>query len=179
LGLYDPHVIPRGLVEMTSKWNVNSDYSVEIWFLIEKDLDGYPKSKNWEQLLAHPLREREDCFQLASIPFFLKTVSFGDIVRAKTVVNHEIQESEIFEFEAVLDRSGHNTYRLLLRRHHANDPEFTETELIQKGLAIEVEGDNFFAVDVPPSVDQNSIDSFLVAESSQGDGNSRTDSCAR
>ena len=37
---------------MAGNWNVIHDWSVEIWFRIAKDEDGYPRSKDWEQLLA-------------------------------------------------------------------------------------------------------------------------------
>jgi len=172
---------------MTTKWTLGGDYSVEIWFPIEKDHGGYPNSKNWEQLLARPLQEGEDYFQIESIPFFLKNVSSGDIVRAKTVVNTEIQDTEIFEFESVLDRGGHNTYRLLLKKKNPDDPKFTENELIKKGLAVEEQHGDFLAVDVPPDVDQKAIDAYLVDESEFGrwelqDGylnNIKTDSQAR
>ena len=153
---------------MKQKWELAGNYSVEIWFRIEKDKGGYPTSKSWEQLLARPLSERDDYFQIESIPFFLKNISCGDIVRAKTVKNSEIQEGEIFEFDTVLDRGGHNTYRLLLRKKHPDDPQFTESELLKKGLAIEEQDGDFFAVDVPPSVDQQAIDAYLVAESDTG-----------
>jgi hypothetical protein len=153
---------------MKQKWELAGNYSVEIWFRIEKDKDGYPTSKSWEQLLARPLAEKDDYFQIKSIPFFLKNISYGDIVKAKTVKNSEIQEGEIFEFDAVLDRGGHNTYRLLLRKKHPDDPQFTENELLKKGLAIEEQDGGFFAVDVPPSVDQQAIDAYLVAESTSG-----------
>src|SRR5580693_6016386 len=147
---------------MTQKWHLGGEYSVEIWFAIEKDQDGYPESKNWEQLLARPLLERDDYFQIESIPFFLKNVSLGDIVRARTVTNSEIDEGEVFEFDTVLDRGGHNTYRLLLKKKHPDDPQFTENELLKRGLAVEEQDGDFFAVDVPPSVDQKAIDEYLV-----------------
>lgn len=153
---------------MKQKWETVGDYMVEIWFSIEKDEDGYPESKNWEQLLARPLSESDDCFQIVSIPFFLKNVSAGDVVRAKTVTNTEIHENEVFEFDCVLDRGGHNTYRLLLRKKHPNDPKFTESELLKKGLSIEEQYGNFFAVDVPASVDQKAIDDYLEIERVSG-----------
>lgn len=153
---------------MRQQWSLGGEYSVEVWFPIEKDQDGYPESKRWEQLLARPLLERDDYFQIESIPFFLKNVSCGDVVRAKTVTNTEIQEGEVFEFDAVLDRGGHNTYRLLLKRKHPDDPQFTENELMNKGLAVEEQHGDFLAVDVPPSVDQQAIDAYLVAESESG-----------
>jgi hypothetical protein len=153
---------------MKQKWETPGYYSVEIWFPVEKDKDGYPTSKNWEQLLARPLLERDDYFQIESIPFFLKNVSLGDIVRARTVTNSEIDEGEVFEFDTVLDRGGHNTYRLLLKKKHPDDPQFTENELLKRGLAVEEQDGDFFAVDVPPSVDQKAIDEYLVNERKAG-----------
>jgi len=149
---------------MNQKWELAGDYSVEIWFRIEKDEQGYPKSKNWEQLLARPVLERDDYFQIESVPFYLKNISRGDIVRAIVVEDEEILESEIFKFDTVVDRGGHNTYRLFLRKKHPNDPVFTVDELIKKGLAVEEQYGDFFAVDVPPTVDQKAIDAYLLAE---------------
>jgi hypothetical protein len=153
---------------MGEKWETAGDYSVEIWFRIEKNNRGYPRSKDWEQLLARPLLERDDYFEIESIPFFLRNISRGDIVRVKTVANREIQNGEFFEFDEVVDRGGHNTYRLLLRKKHPDDPEFTENELLKKGLAVEEQNGDLFAVDVPPSVDQKAIDAYFVAESESG-----------
>jgi hypothetical protein len=153
---------------MKQKWETVGDYVVEVWFRIEKDKEGYPNYKNWEQLLGRPVLESDDYFQLESIPFFLKNVSRGDIVKVRTVKNDEIQVGEIFEFDGVVDRGGHNTYRLLLRSKHAEDPDFTTAELLRKGLAVEEQHGDFLAVDVPPSVDQQAIDRYLVAESEAG-----------
>src|SRR5258707_804064 len=110
---------------MNQNWRLAGDYSVEIWFQIAKDDQGFPESKRWEQLLARPVLERDDCFQIESIPFYLKNISRGDIVRANIVENKEIQDGEIFEFDKVIDRGGHSTYRLLLRKKNPSDPEFT------------------------------------------------------
>lgn len=153
---------------MKQQWKVVGDYSVEVWFRIEKDKDGYPQSRNWEQLLARPVLQRDDYFQIESVPSYLKNVSRGDIVRARTTRNSEIQEEEVFEFDDVIDRGGHNTYRLLLRTKRPDDPDFTENELLRKGLAVETQDGDFFAIDVPPSLDQQAIDDFLVAESKSG-----------
>jgi hypothetical protein len=153
---------------MKQKWELAGDYFVEIWFPIEKDRTGYPKSKSWEQLLARPILERDDYFQLESVPFYLKNVSRGDIVKARTAQNSEVQEKEFFEFEGVVDRGFHNTYRLLLNKKHLNDPDFTTKELLSKGLMVEEQHGDFFAVDVPPSVDQQAVDEFLVAGSESG-----------
>jgi hypothetical protein len=152
---------------VSRKWEIAGDYFVEVWFPIEKDKDGYPKSKNWEQLLARPLLESEDYFQIESVPFFLKNVSRGDVIQARLVCNPEISDQEVFCFDRIVDRGGHNTYRLLLRKKRPGDPQETVAELMQKGLVVENEGD-FIAIDVPPSVDQKAVDEYLVAETRAG-----------
>jgi hypothetical protein len=140
------------------------DYLVAIWFRIEKDADGYPESKTWEQLLARPT-EKVDQFRLESVPFYLKNVSRGDLVRAKIVKG---KHGEIFEFSEVVHHGGHNTYRLLLKEKRPEDPDFTVSELTEKGLAVEEQHGNFLAVDVPPTVGQVAVDDYLVAESESG-----------
>lgn len=153
---------------MAGRWNVIYDWSVKIWFRIEKDEDGYPRSKDWEQLLAWPVLESDRCFIIESIPFFVKGISRGDIVRAKVSTNSEVQEGEFFEFESIVERGGHNTYRLLLRNEGSNDSELTKTDLLTKGLAFEAEDDDFFAIDVPPTVNQKAIDDYLIKEAEAG-----------
>jgi hypothetical protein len=163
---------------MGENWKVVFDWTVEIWFRIEKDGEGYPRSKNWEQLLAFPVLERNDYFCIESIPFFIKGISRGDIVHAKVSQNEAVQESEFFEFSSLIEHGGHNTYRLLLREVRPNDPQLTERELLDKGLLLEVEDGDFFAVDVPPTLNQQEIDEYLIAENRSGrwglqDGNVR------
>lgn len=153
---------------MTQKWKVLSEWSVEVWFFIEKDEEGYPRSKDWERLLAWPILERDDYFSIENIPFFVKGISRGDIVRAIVTNDSEVHDEEFFKFDSVVDRGGHNTYRLLLRNKRSDDPEFTENELLQKGLTVEIEDGEFFAVDVPPWVDQKEIDDYLISESNSG-----------
>ena len=76
MGWYHPELNPAWCeLDMAQKWEVSGDYLVEIWFRIEKDDSGYPKTKEWEQLLARPLSEGVDYFQIASIPFYLKNIS--------------------------------------------------------------------------------------------------------
>lgn len=153
---------------MSLKWELVGDYSVEIWFRIVKDAHGYPESKAWEQLLARPVLTRDDYFQIESIPFYLRNISLGDIIMAKTVEDNELSKDEIFEFVNVVDRGGHNTYRLLLRQKHIHDPEFTTNELIGRGLGVEEQYGDFFAVDVPPTIDQCIIDDYLRNERQKG-----------
>lgn len=130
---------------------------VEIWFKIEKDSDGYPESKDWEGLLASRLGEH---FKIESVPFYLKSISRGDIVEAR--------RREFLEYVRVVRRGGSNTYRLLLKERHHDDPDFTINELKGKGLQVEQEHGMLLAVDVPPSVDQSAVDAFLIEEKETG-----------
>jgi len=131
----------------------NDSRLVEIWFEIEKDADGYPESKSWEGLLAKPEGQN---FRLISVPFYLKNVSRGDLVAASS--------GQCFAFVRVLDRGGHNTYRLLLKHILPDDPAGTINELVAMGLAVEESNGILLAVDVPPSVNQSEIDSYLMAQ---------------
>lgn len=148
-------------------WEIAGTYSVEIWFPIEKDKDGYPQSKNWEQLLALPLVQNEHYFQIESVPFFLKNVSRGDIIEAAVVIDPEISDREVFRFNKIVDRGGHNTYRLLLRKKCPADPGQTTDELMRRGLSIEEDGD-LLAVDAPPNTNQKEVDQYLVAQTHLG-----------
>ncbi|MEO6394168.1 MAG: DUF4265 domain-containing protein [Pyrinomonadaceae bacterium] len=144
-------------------FTVYGDYYVEIWFPVEPDSDGFPSDIRWEQLMASPVVEDENFFQLESIPFYLKNVSRGDIVEALERPGNELDGVSRFEFEKVICRGGHNTYRLLLKMTHVDDPSYTENELLSLGLCVESQFGDFFAVDVPNSVDQGAIDAFLIS----------------
>jgi hypothetical protein len=131
---------------------------VEVWFWIEKDADGYPDSRSWEGMLS-----RSTCrgFVLESVPFYLKNVSRGDVVEADA--------GEFLKFSRVLERGGHNTYRLLMDDAPEHEVERARTELESRGLAVEKhESGILLAVDVPPSAPQQDIDAYLVANKASG-----------
>jgi uncharacterized protein DUF4265 len=151
--------------EMT-KWTDGGDYFVEVWFPVEPDHDGYPKNVRWEQLLGRPIAEDVNVFRLDSVPYYLRDVSLGDVVRAGVRADCEI--SNAYVFETVVERGGHNTYRLLLKALRDGDPDATVDELVERGLAVEIQYGDFIAVDVPPTVDQEAIDDYLVGESDAG-----------
>ena|ERR1017187_1251596 len=67
-----------------------SEGLVEVWFRIEKDGDGYPKTRSWEGMLSHRTKEG---FVLESVPFYLKNVSRGDTVTAVQGGFPEVQRS--------------------------------------------------------------------------------------
>jgi hypothetical protein len=131
---------------------------VEIWFPIEKDADGYPESKSWEGMLSHVTRNG---FLLESVPFYLKNVSRGDIVTA--------EEGEFLRFSHVVERGGHNTYRLLMDEASEAEIESARYELDSMGLRVEKnEAGILLAVDVPPSVAQQEVDAYLISNKAAG-----------
>ena len=84
------------------------------------------------------------------------------------LTNKEMQEDEILEFDSIVDPGGHNTYRIFLLKKHPNDSAFTTDELLKKGLAVEELYGDFFAADVPPTVDQQATDVYLLGERKAG-----------
>jgi len=131
---------------------------VEVWFPIEKDADGYPESKSWEGMLS---RVTSRGFLLESVPFYLKNVSRGDVVAA--------EEGDFLRFSHVVERGGHNTYRLLMDEASESEVESARYELNSKGLKVEKnEAGILLAVDVPPSVAQQDIDAYLISNKAAG-----------
>jgi hypothetical protein len=130
----------------------------EVWFVIEKDEDGYPESRSWEGLWGRPV---DGAFEVLSVPFYLKNVSRGDLVGAS--------RGEFLRFTDVRNRGGHNTYRLLIENSGVDAAKIALVELKSKGLVVELnETGILIAVDVPPAVDQQEIDNYLLSEKEAG-----------
>lgn len=121
-------------------FSVSEDELVEVWFPIEKDTDGYPESKSWEGMLSRVVTRG---FLLESVPFYLKNVSKGDVVAA--------EEGDFLRFSHVVERGGHNTYRLLMDEACKSEVKRARSELESMGLTVEEnEAGILLAVDVPP-----------------------------
>jgi hypothetical protein len=132
----------------------HSDELVEVWFRIDKDADGYPETRSWEGILA---RRTEEGYVLDSVPFYLKNVSRGDTVAAV--------QADFLSFNEVVSRGGHNTYRLLLVDAPDSEMRQVVSDLEKLGLTVERnENGILLAVDVPPSVDQEKVDAYLIEQ---------------
>src|SRR5579862_2511040 len=81
---------------------------VEVIFPIEKDADGYPKSRDFEALLCKPLDAECSLCTVASVPFYLRNVAYGD------TISTEEDPENVLRFKEVIRRSGHSVYRILL-----------------------------------------------------------------
>jgi hypothetical protein len=122
----------------------------KVIFRLEKDEDGYPPEEVeslWGLL-------RGDGIEIDNIPFFAKGVALGDIVGVRKAPDGAL------EFESVVRRGGHSTYRLLLLKKHPDDPKHTMDELIGLGMSVE-EDAGLLAVDVPPDVSLERIRDYF------------------
>lgn len=131
---------------------------ITVWFPIAKDEDGYPESRSWEGMLSV---QQERGFLVMSVPFYLKNVSKGDLVTA--------DQGEFLAFGQVVERGGHNTYRLLMSEADNSTVIQAVAELEERGLAVErSENRILLAVDVPPSLPQGDIDAYLLEQQQLG-----------
>lgn len=98
---------------------------LEVVFEIEKDANGFPKYRDYELLLCKPLDA--DCTQcvIASVPFYLNIVTFGD-----TISTRETPEGNL-EFVEVVQRSGYSICRIYLHDQSKRD------EFIAKMLSLD------------------------------------------
>jgi hypothetical protein len=112
---------------------------VRIRFLIEDSTLGTA-----EVLWAAPVND--GTFRLDNIPLLVFGVSLGDVVRVR-------QSNEVLEFEEVVARGGHSTYRVMI-----NDPDDAAAQqhlraIVTLGCGYEHLTPRFVAIDVPPAVD--------------------------
>jgi hypothetical protein len=125
---------------MTEMFEASGD-AVEVWFRIEKDEDGYPKSQDWEQLWCD---RTENGFRIDNIPFFVKGIAVGDIISTRET------ENATYEFDRVLARGGHDTYRIWLSEEMKDCADLVMKELENSGCQAEITLGRMIAVDVPP-----------------------------
>jgi hypothetical protein len=114
---------------------------VEIFFKIEKDHEGYPKSQDWEDLWCSPVAGGG--FRVDSSPFFVKEIASGDIVSAVRT------EEGWYKFEAVISRGGNSNFRIWLRDGMAEDRDKIVQALRELGCHVEVTLERLIAIDVP------------------------------
>jgi len=82
---------------------------VPVGFDIEKDPEGFPKSRDAEELLCKPLDTECSLCVVDSVPFYLRNVAYGDTIRTSA------DSSGYLEFAEIVRRGGYSVYRILLR----------------------------------------------------------------
>lgn len=97
----------------------------------------------------------EGGYRVSNIPFYACGVAFGDIVAICEAPDG------MLEFDHVVHRGGHSTYRVLIRQPQAGDPGKTISEFEALGLGVEMDLANLLALDVPPEADIETVHSKL------------------
>jgi uncharacterized protein DUF4265 len=133
--------------------------SREVWFRIAKKPSGYPESMDWETLAAEPT---ENGLKLTSIPFYVRNVSWGDVISVADI------ENDVLEFSGILQRSGHSTLRLLLSENEAGHCEEIVEQLRQRGYLVDNDSETLLAISIPPSLVLSREIEYLQAERQKG-----------
>jgi hypothetical protein len=98
-----------------------------------------------------------DEYELQNIPFYAYGLNLGDVVWATAAASDQKPQAH-----AVRRRSGHETLRIIFFKPAS--AEFRTAVLKEvESLGCEWEGldDDYFAVDVPPSVDYEAVRDYL------------------
>lgn len=125
----------------------------EVWFPIKKDSDGYPKSRDSEGLRCEITDERSEVAEIQSVPFYLKEVAYGDIIRIKR------NSAGYREFDRVERRSGCSVYRLFL--HDMDRLNEVQDKLLDFGVYLERD-DQLIAIAAPPDVDLDALVDYII-----------------
>ncbi|MEQ1949645.1 MAG: DUF4265 domain-containing protein [Bryobacteraceae bacterium] len=137
-----------------------SQESVEIWFQIQKDDEGYPKSQDWEELWALPIEG--GAFEIQSVPFFLKEIASGDVVSAART------SEGWYRFDRIISRSGNSNFRIWLHERTETERERIIHDLEGLGCRVEVTMERLIAMDVSPDR-ENRVWAYLDAGQRSGE----------
>jgi hypothetical protein len=95
----------------------------------------------------------KDLYQLDNTPFYIRGVSYKDIVIA-------IKDTEgILQFQKISKESGHSTIRVYL--FNELDEELFIKQVNNLNCSIEKFDSHFFAIDIPPEIKLKCILDFL------------------
>ena len=103
-------------------------------------------------------------YRIDNIPFYVYGISLDDVVHAEEIGGRLV-------FREVVSRSGHSTYRILVKDSAGfNGTDFTSLwpALEELGCSREVASRRWIAIDVPPTTDVFSVYSILEAGEEQG-----------
>ena len=133
--------------------------TVEVWFQIEKDAEGYPRTRDSEGLLCRPLNpECSEC-EVGSVPFYLRNIAYGDLITTKT------NPAGYREFEKVIKRGGFSIYRLLL--HDSSRKAEWVAAFLEFDVLLEHDED-LIAIAVPPDADSEGLVTYILDGKSRG-----------
>lgn len=131
---------------------------VKVHFRLEQDEDGYPPVAV-ESLWARPSVKPSE-YVIDNVPFFVREVTIGDIVRVR-------EDDGEHWFESVSARSSNSLVRVVF--FDGADRRAIKEKLIALGCATEsLEKHNLMAVSVPSTVELQDIQAFLQVEAEAG-----------
>lgn len=129
----------------------------KIFFRLEKDEDGYPPD-NWETLWAFEIED--GLYTLDSIPFFVRGVSWKDVVSVE-------REGNELHFTKIVRPSDHSVLRVIV--FDESEIEKTRQNLQQIGCDTEQSHiPGLLSIDCPPSVEVNRVLEFLASGEQDG-----------
>ena len=132
---------------------------VEVWFPIEKDADGYPRSRDSEALLCKPIDAECSLCNIASVPFYLRNVAFGDTVSTRD------DGFGCLDFKEIVKRGGYSVYRILL--HDLSTTDAAIKALLDFDVLLEHEG-GLIAIAVSPQVNIDRLIDFILDGKDRG-----------
>jgi Domain of unknown function (DUF4265) len=132
---------------------------VEVTFPIEKDSEGFPKSRDFEALLCTPLDPESSKCQVASVPFFLSNVAYGDTISTTTDRLGNLQ------FGSVLKRGGYSVYRVLVHDQYEGDAPISK--FLDLDALVERNG-NLIAIAVPPTKGADAVVDLILEGKRKG-----------
>lgn len=105
-----------------------------------------------------------DRFRILNSPFFVFGISADDIVSAK-------EKNRVLEFQNVIARGGHSTYRLFLQGGRTiSSPDFQTywKPISRHGATFENADNHFISIDITP--EQNIVEIYKLFEKGELDG---------
>ena len=132
------------------------DEPKKILFRLPKGDDGYPPD-DWESLWASEVEP--GLFSIDNIPFFVRGVSWGDVVSAES-------KQDEWHFKQVVRPSSHSVVRIIV--YEESDVETIRDEL--RGLGCDTEKSHIpglIAVDIPPTTSYDEVVEILTRVASR------------
>jgi len=119
---------------------------------VEELGDGrYYPPVGWESVWAIPLHE--GLFQVDNVPFYIRGISFGDIISTGVIAGE-------LRFKELIHPSGHSTVRVFVGQQE--DMEKIRQSLRDLGCSIEGVTPHLIAVDIPPAVRFDAVVAILT-----------------
>ena len=139
--------------------NLYKEGYVHVIFPLSKDVDGYPPVDN-ERMWAKKIDE--NVFRVENTPFYVRGISFGDLVEAK-----EISES-VYGYIKLYKHSGYSTFRIHVGGDNIDKSKYVDSLLEKlKSFGCSTEGqddNNLIAVNIPQEAPLQKVAEYLNSE---------------